>query len=250
MLRAATQQISPLSQDQHPAHIVNTSQGPANHVDGGPVGSRSPFVPQQDQSTAPADSSPREPMTTVSADTERFQWLQSPQQDPTSVRDNTIEVRIDPISGQGDALGSYTSPTLPPAPRRQPSAHSTVAGYQGLLSSPSLDLELPDILESEPTAPEPCEAGPSHHPAPTTASASAPRHVDPSGLSDGSWPNQNLQQSSLKPADNNGPRHTMHVQAQAQTSALVTPPSTTAPDGLGIGIEVDADAPCDEVTAL
>lgn len=250
MLKAASQQIPAMAQDQHPVEAA-TILHELNEVDGGQIDFRSPVVPQQDQGEVPADSSPCGPTTAVGADTERFQWLQSPEQDCSSAQDNSIEVRIASISDHGDVPGPSNRPTLPPAPRGQPSTlNSTVPGYQGLLSSPSLDLELPAILESEPTASNPCDAGPSHHSARTLVSASTPRHVDSSGLSDGAWPSQSLQQSSQGPADNDESRRTTSLQAQAQSSAMVTPPSTTAPDSLGIGIEGNADAPCDEVTAL
>lgn len=243
MLRAATQQIPAVAQDQHPAQTVTTSQE-INHVDSGRVDS-SGLVPQQ-QNPAPADPGTRDPSNV----TERSQWLQSPEQDCPSVQDNSIEVQVASMGAQGEVSAPVGSPTLASPPRGQPSSlNSAVAGYQGLLSSPSLEVELPDIFASEPTVPSPCEAGGSFQRATATVSAPASRHVDSSGPSDSDWPHRNTQQNPHDPAVNDSLRDTINVQVQAQPQALVTPPSTAAHDGLEGGLGLDADAPCDEVTS-
>lgn len=247
MLRAATQQIPVMAQDQHPVQSVTTPQG-TNHVDSSPVDSISLLVPQR-QGPAPAVSAPHNP----SDATERSQWHRSPKQACPSVEDNSIEVQVASMSGHGQVPVPIVSPNLPSPARRQPSTlNSAVAGYQGVLSSPSLDLELPAIFDSESTVPSPCEAGASGqlHAAPALTPAS--RHVDSPGISGSDWADRHLQQNSRAPADSDNLRDTINVQVpnRGQPQTLVTPPSTTAPDGPGIGVEIDADAPCDEVTPI
>lgn len=247
MLRAATQQIPGVVQDQNPAQTITTPQG-TNHVDSGPVDSGSLVGPQR-QGTAPAVSAPRDPSDT----TERSQWLRSPEQACPSVEDNSIEVQVASMSGQGDVPVPIVSPNFPSPPRGQPSTlNSAVAGYQGVLSSPSLEVELPGIFDSESTVPSPCEAGPSVQPRAAPALASASRHVDSPRIADSDWSDRHLQQNSHDPADSDSLRDTINVQFSnhGQPQTLVTPPSTTAPDGPGIGVEVDADAPCDEVPPI
>lgn len=246
MLRAATQQIPALAQDQHLAQTVPAPQE-TNQVDGGVVDSRSPAEAQQEGSAVRTDPAPRHPRTAVGADTERIQWPQSSEQDCSSVQDNSIEVRLDSIGGQGEEPLPVVTPALSSSPHRQPPiVNSSVTGYQDLLSSPNLDIDLPAILTSESPASDP-KAGPSLHNANATVSTPDSRIIEPSGLSHIDWLNDTMRQSPHDPTGRDILRDRMGARVQAPPSALVTPPSTIALDGPRVGTEADADAPCDEV---
>lgn len=248
MLRAATQQMPALAQDQHPAQNVAAPQD-SNQADGAAVDSRSPVVSQREQSAVEADPAPREPRMTEDAGAEKVQRLHNSEQDCPSGQENSIEVRVDSISRQNRVSVPGAGPASPSSPYRQATLNSAVAGFHDLMSSPNLEIEPSDISTSEPAS-DPCKAGPSVPHATATASAPASRLLESPGLLDVDWLNETIQETRLEPGGRESFRDRVDAQVRSQPSAMVTPPSTIAPDGPRIGAEVDADAPYDEVTLL
>lgn len=229
MLRAAIQQMPALAQDQHPARNATAPQE-SNQADVSSVDSRSPVVSQREQSAVEADPAPRETRTAEGAGAERMQRLHNSEQELPPGQENSIEVRVDSISRQNRVSVPGAGPTSPSSPYRQPTLNSAVAGFEDLLSSPNVETELPVIFTSEPPS-DPCKARPSLPHATATASASASRLIVSPGLLDVDWLNETIQQTHHEPVGRESFRDRVDAQVRSLPSAMVTPPSTIAPDG-------------------